>query len=62
MVDWYKFVRKVMDREGIVGKGEGDVGKGEGEGRGRLGKVELVGKVVGIFRRYLAKRKIWRGV
>lgn len=55
MVDWYKFVRKVMDRKGIVDKGEG-------EGRGRLGKVELVGKVVGIFRRYLAKRKIWRGV
>lgn len=61
MVDWYKFVRKVMDREGTVGKGE-EGGKGEGEGRGRLGKVELVDKVVGIFRRYLAKRKIWRGV
>jgi hypothetical protein len=49
VIDWYKFIRIVMD-------------KAVPKNIKSLDKVEIINRIKLIFRGYLSKKKIWKGI
>jgi hypothetical protein len=49
VIDWYKFIRIVM-------------GKAVPKNIKSLDKVEIINRIKLIFRGYLSKKKIWKGI